>query len=67
MGNYYKSEDYEPLYKGNELSLTLEDLERALVDRYGTDIECGCNTWEGGWFSVLEVLRTAEEEVTEYI
>ena len=55
-------------YKGDKRSITLEDLEKALCERYGWsqyDRECGCSTWEGGWFSIDEVLKTVER--SEYL
>lgn len=58
-----ETDDYSPLYADDDRQITIEKLERLLVERYGTDIECGCNTWEGGWFSVKEILELVSENV----
>lgn len=55
--------EYVPTYSNDKRSITIEDLERLLVKRYGTAIETGCNSWEGGWFSVEEILKTVSENI----
>ena len=59
----YKDEEYEPLYKNDSRTITIEDLETILVNKYGTDIECGCNSWQGGWFSVERILETVSRNI----
>jgi hypothetical protein len=61
--SYYGSEDYSPLYRNDDRSITIEKLEELLVNRYGIDIESGCNTWEGGWFSVERVLELVSDNI----
>ena len=59
----YYDDEYDPMFKNDDRTITIEKLEKLLVNRYGTDIECGCNTWEGGWFSVERILELVSENI----
>ena len=52
-------------YEGNRETLTMEEIEEILTNRYGNSEyarECGCNT-DGGWLSINEILETLAEHV----
>lgn len=53
-------------YKGDDREISMEDIEKALCERYGWseyDKTAGCNTWESGWLSIKEVLETIERYI----
>lgn len=60
---FYNSNEYSPLYRNDDRSITIAELEKLLVNKYGTDIECGCNSWEGGWFSVERILTLVSNNI----
>lgn len=52
-------------YEGNKGTLTMEEIEEILTDRYGDSEyarESGCNT-DGGWLSINEILETLADQV----
>ena len=58
-----RGEEYNPIYENDDRTISIEELEILLVKKYGTDIECGCNTWEGGWFSIERILNLVSENI----
>ncbi len=55
-------------YKGDDRCISLENLEKALCEKYGWseyDKETGCYSREGGWFSIDKILKTVAD--SEYL
>ena len=51
-------------YEGDKRTISMEDLEKVLCNRYGwSDYakQAGCHCWQGGWINIDNILETASE------
>ena len=61
---YFDIVDKRVDYKGDNRTITLENLEKVLCNKYGWsdyDKESGCNSQQGGWFSIDRILEAVAD------